>query len=95
MHFDVFRASPLLRSKAVLESRAREFHRTDHNDNPQVPVNVLSFTKYRVTVLGNVQKAGMYDFPGREKLMLLEAIWTRQRLHARPKLCTRDREGSR
>ena len=42
--------------------------------NPQVSVNVLSFTKYRVTVLGQVQKPGTYDFPDREKLTLLEAI---------------------
>jgi protein involved in polysaccharide export with SLBB domain len=42
--------------------------------NPQVTVNVLSFTKYRVTVLGQVQKPGSYDFPDREKLDLLEAI---------------------
>ena len=42
--------------------------------NPQVTVNVLSFTKYRVTVLGQVQKPGSYDFPDREKLGLLEAI---------------------
>jgi protein involved in polysaccharide export with SLBB domain len=42
--------------------------------NPQVTVNVLSFTKYRVTVLGQVQKPGTYDFPDREKFSLLEAI---------------------
>lgn len=42
--------------------------------NPQVTVNVLSYTKYRVTVLGQVQKPGTYDFPDREKLSLLEAI---------------------
>ena len=42
--------------------------------NPQVSVNVLSFSKYRVTVLGQVQKPGTYDFPDREKLTLLEAI---------------------
>ena len=42
--------------------------------NPQVTVNVLSYTKYRVTVLGQVQKPGTYDFPDREKMSLLEAI---------------------
>jgi len=42
--------------------------------NPQVTVNVLNFTKYMVTVLGQVQKPGSYDFPDREKLGLLEAI---------------------
>jgi protein involved in polysaccharide export with SLBB domain len=42
--------------------------------NPQVTVNVISYTKYRVTVLGQVQKPGTYDFPDREKLSLLEAI---------------------
>lgn len=42
--------------------------------SPQVTVNVLNFTKYRVTVLGQVQKPGSYDFPDREKLTLLEAI---------------------
>ena len=34
--------------------------------NPQVTVNVLNFAKYRVTVLGQVQKPGSYDFPNRE-----------------------------
>ncbi len=42
--------------------------------NPQVTVNVVNFAKYRVTVLGQVQKPGSYDFPNREKLTLLEAI---------------------
>ena len=42
--------------------------------NPQVTLNVISFAKYRVTVLGQVQKPGSYDFPNREKLTLLEAI---------------------
>lgn len=42
--------------------------------NPQVTINVLSYTKYRVTLLGQVQKPGTYDFPDRERLTLLEAI---------------------
>ncbi len=42
--------------------------------NPQVSVNVLEFTKARLTVLGQVQKPGSYDFPDRERLTLLEAI---------------------
>ncbi len=42
--------------------------------NPQVTVNVLEYTKYRLTVLGQVQKPGSYDFPDRERLTLLEAI---------------------
>ncbi len=42
--------------------------------NPQVTVNVINFAKYRVTVLGQVQKPGSYDFPNRERLTLLEAI---------------------
>lgn len=42
--------------------------------NPQVTLNVINFAKYRVTVLGQVQKPGSYDFPNREKLTLLEAI---------------------
>jgi protein involved in polysaccharide export with SLBB domain len=42
--------------------------------NPQVTVSVLEYTKYRLTVLGQVQKPGSYDFPDRERLSLLEAI---------------------
>lgn len=42
--------------------------------NPQVTVGVLEYTKYRLTVLGQVQKPGSYDFPDREQLTLLEAI---------------------
>ena len=42
--------------------------------NPQVTVSVLEYTKFRLTVLGQVQKPGSYDFPDRERLTLLEAI---------------------
>ena len=42
--------------------------------NPQVTLNVINFAKYRVTVLGQVQKPGSYDFPNRERLTLLEAV---------------------
>jgi protein involved in polysaccharide export with SLBB domain len=42
--------------------------------NPQVTVNVLEYFKYRLTVLGQVQKPGSYDFPDRDRLTLLEAI---------------------
>ena len=42
--------------------------------NPQVTLNVINFAKYRVTMLGQVQKPGSYDFPNRERLTLLEAI---------------------
>ena len=42
--------------------------------SPQVTLNVINFAKYRVTLLGQVQKPGSYDFPNRERLTLLEAI---------------------
>lgn len=42
--------------------------------NPQVTVSVLEYFKYRLTVLGQVQKPGSYDFPDRDRLTLLEAI---------------------
>ncbi len=42
--------------------------------NPQVTVSTLEYFKYRLTVLGEVQKPGSYDFPDRDRLTLLEAI---------------------
>ena len=42
--------------------------------NPQVNVGVLEFAKRLVTVLGQVQKGGTFEFPNRGPLDLLQAI---------------------
>lgn len=42
--------------------------------NPQVSLTVADYGKRRFTVLGQVQRAGSYDIPEREKLTLLDAI---------------------
>lgn len=46
----------------------------DYLVNPQVAVTVLEYGKRRFTVLGQVQRAGSYDIPEREKVTLLDAI---------------------
>jgi protein involved in polysaccharide export with SLBB domain len=46
----------------------------DYLVNPQVSLTVFEYGKRRFTVLGEVQKAGTYDMPEREKITLLDAI---------------------
>lgn len=46
----------------------------DYLVNPQVTLTVTEYGKRRFTVLGEVQKAGSYDMPEREKVTLLDAI---------------------
>jgi protein involved in polysaccharide export with SLBB domain len=46
----------------------------DYLVNPQVSVTVIDYGKRRFTMLGQVQKAGSYDMPDREKITLLDAI---------------------
>jgi len=52
----------------------REALAKDYLVNPQVTVTVLDYGKRRFTVLGQVQRAGSYDMPDREKVTLLDAI---------------------
>ena len=42
--------------------------------NPQVNVGVIEFAKRLVTVLGQVQKGGTFEFPNQGPLDLLQAI---------------------
>ena len=42
--------------------------------NPQVTLTVMDYNKRRFTVLGQVQRAGSFDMPDREKITLLDAI---------------------
>lgn len=42
--------------------------------NPEATVTILEYSKRRVTVLGQVQKQGMVEYSGDEKLTLQEAI---------------------
>jgi protein involved in polysaccharide export with SLBB domain len=46
----------------------------DYLVNPQVTLTVLEYGKRRFTVLGQVQRAGSFDIPEREKITLLDAI---------------------
>lgn len=52
----------------------REKLAKDYLVNPQVTVTVYDYGKRRFAVLGEVQKAGTYDMPEREKVTLLDAI---------------------
>jgi protein involved in polysaccharide export with SLBB domain len=42
--------------------------------NPQVTIEVVEYSKRRFTVLGQVQRAGTFEFPGDDTLNLLQAI---------------------
>lgn len=42
--------------------------------NPQVSLTVIEYAKRRFTVLGQVQRPGVYSMPDRDSLMLLQAI---------------------
>jgi len=46
----------------------------DYLVNPQVSVTVAEYGKRRFSVLGQVEKAGTYEMPEREKVTLLDAI---------------------
>lgn len=42
--------------------------------NPQVSISVAEYAKRRFTVLGQVQKPGIFEIPTEEKITLLQAI---------------------
>lgn len=46
----------------------------DYLVNPQVTLLVTGYARRSYTVLGEVQKPGSYDMPGRDSISLLEAI---------------------
>lgn len=52
----------------------RRRYNADYLVEPQVYLNVLGYAQRRFTVLGQVNRPGTYDFPGGERLGLLEAI---------------------
>jgi polysaccharide export outer membrane protein len=56
------------------QARIQQLYNKDYLVNPQVNLIVEEFAKRRFAVLGNVQKAGSFDFPQNESVNLLEAI---------------------
>lgn len=52
----------------------RELYGKDYLVNPQVTVAVSDRAKRRFTVLGQVSKPGVYEFPANEAVNLLQAI---------------------
>ena len=52
----------------------RELLAKDYLVNPQVTVTVIDYAKRRFTVLGQVGKPGIYDFPNEQGMTLLQAI---------------------
>jgi polysaccharide export outer membrane protein len=52
----------------------RKLYDKDYLVNPQINLIVEHFAERRFSVLGEVQKAGNYDFPQNESVNLLEAI---------------------
>jgi polysaccharide export outer membrane protein len=65
-----------LGGKTVEEATAqiRNLLARDYLVNPQVTVTVTEYAKRRFTVLGQVGKPGIYDFPNEEGMTLLQAI---------------------
>jgi polysaccharide export outer membrane protein len=66
---DVGGVTPQEAAEIIREKLAK-----DYLVNPQVTVTVYDYGKRRFSVLGEVQKAGTYDMPEREKISLLDAI---------------------
>jgi protein involved in polysaccharide export with SLBB domain len=52
----------------------RELLAKDYLVNPQVTITVTEYAKRRFTVLGQVGKPGIYEFPNEEGVTLLQAI---------------------
>ena len=46
--------------------------------NPQVTVNVASYSKRTFAVLGQVEKAGTFELPDNRDITLMEAIGARE-----------------
>jgi len=55
-------------------TQIRELLAKDYLVNPQVTITVTEYAKRRFTVLGQVGKPGIYDFPNEEGMTLLQAI---------------------
>jgi polysaccharide export outer membrane protein len=55
-------------------TQIRDLLARDYLVNPQVTVTVTDYAKRRFTVLGQVGKPGIYDFPNEEGITLLQAI---------------------
>ncbi len=55
-------------------TQIRELLAKDYLVNPQVTVTVIEYAKRRFTVLGQVGKPGIYDFPNEQGMTLLQAI---------------------
>lgn len=65
-----------LGGKSIEEATAmvRELLAKDYLVNPQVTITVTEYAKRRFTVLGQVGKPGIYEFPNEEGVTLLQAI---------------------
>ncbi len=53
----------------TIETQLREYYK-----NPQVIVTILGYSKRRFTILGQINRPGIYDLPDETTLNLLEAI---------------------
>ena len=65
-----------LGGKSIEEATAlvRDLLGKDYLVNPQVTITVTEYAKRRFTVLGQVGKPGIYEFPNEEGVTLLQAI---------------------
>ena len=65
-----------LGGKSIEEATAmvRDLLAKDYLVNPQVTITVTEYAKRRFTVLGQVGKPGIYEFPNEEGVTLLQAI---------------------
>lgn len=66
----------VLGGKSIEEATAmvRDLLAKDYLVNPQVTITVTEYAKRRFTVLGQVGKPGIYEFPNEEGVTLLQAI---------------------
>ena len=56
------------------QEHIRKLYDTDYLVDPQIYLNIASYTQRKITVIGQVSRPGSYELQGNESLGILEAI---------------------
>jgi len=56
------------------QDHLRQLYDTDYLVDPQIYLNISSYTQRKITVIGQVSRPGSYELQGNESLGILEAI---------------------
>jgi polysaccharide export outer membrane protein len=63
-------------SVTEVENRIRQLLAKDYVKDPKVTVNIAEMSKFKYTVMGQVNRAGAYEIANNKRVSLLEAIGT-------------------